>query len=311
MCSRCALIRNAERTPQTADSRLDSPQLCSCWCLGWAEVKVRRPTGNVAWVMRLQNATKQPAPSVTLGGGDWGLLAASLPLEETLLSGVAEESEEEGSLAAGETEGLATGGEEDVLAGEDGRWSGEEAAQCGRLQEYPPNGAVPPAKSSTPLDDPTVENRLSNGSSHTEEEEEEEEGTAMASDSTTIPPVKRQPNSQSWSEVSDPTHPSLLPAPPSSSSLPPPPPPYPSSVEHLPPLLSYDSGEECSRSPSLLGNSKLLSEKEQVREFGLLLLFSVCLCLFGSCVCMPSTTSQRKGVRTTENSSAAVEVSQD
>ena len=29
--------------------------LCSCWNRGWAEVKVRRPTGSVSWLMRVQN----------------------------------------------------------------------------------------------------------------------------------------------------------------------------------------------------------------------------------------------------------------
>ena len=28
---------------------------CSCWCKGWAEVKVRRPTGDCNWLMRIQN----------------------------------------------------------------------------------------------------------------------------------------------------------------------------------------------------------------------------------------------------------------
>ncbi|XP_075230715.1 TSC complex subunit tuberin isoform X2 [Lycorma delicatula] len=31
------------------------PQLCACWCQGWAEIYVRRPTGDMSWVMRLQN----------------------------------------------------------------------------------------------------------------------------------------------------------------------------------------------------------------------------------------------------------------
>lgn len=30
-------------------------QVCGCWCCGWAEVLVRRPTGNSAWLLRLQN----------------------------------------------------------------------------------------------------------------------------------------------------------------------------------------------------------------------------------------------------------------
>ncbi|XP_054929357.2 tuberin isoform X1 [Dermacentor andersoni] len=29
--------------------------VCGCWCCGWAEVLVRRPTGNSAWLLRLQN----------------------------------------------------------------------------------------------------------------------------------------------------------------------------------------------------------------------------------------------------------------
>lgn len=29
--------------------------VCGCWCCGWAEVLVRRPTGNTSWLLRLQN----------------------------------------------------------------------------------------------------------------------------------------------------------------------------------------------------------------------------------------------------------------
>lgn len=28
---------------------------CACWCQGWAEVYIRRPTGDMSWVMRIQN----------------------------------------------------------------------------------------------------------------------------------------------------------------------------------------------------------------------------------------------------------------
>ncbi|XP_063917194.1 tuberin isoform X2 [Zophobas morio] len=31
------------------------PPICACWCQGWAEVLIRRPTGNVSWVMKVQN----------------------------------------------------------------------------------------------------------------------------------------------------------------------------------------------------------------------------------------------------------------
>lgn len=36
-----------------------SSPLCSCWCWGWAEVKVRRPSGNTAWMMQLQNRLRR------------------------------------------------------------------------------------------------------------------------------------------------------------------------------------------------------------------------------------------------------------
>ncbi|CAG9773906.1 unnamed protein product [Ceutorhynchus assimilis] len=28
---------------------------CACWCQGWAEVYIRKPTGDVSWIMRIQN----------------------------------------------------------------------------------------------------------------------------------------------------------------------------------------------------------------------------------------------------------------
>lgn len=32
--------------------------LCACWCQGWAEIYVRRPTGDMSWIMRIQNSTQ-------------------------------------------------------------------------------------------------------------------------------------------------------------------------------------------------------------------------------------------------------------
>ena len=31
------------------------PELCACWCSGWAEIHVRRPSGDVSWMCRIQN----------------------------------------------------------------------------------------------------------------------------------------------------------------------------------------------------------------------------------------------------------------
>ena len=38
-----------------ADRSVFSPHMCNCWCTQWAEFHIRRPTGNLSWIMRLQN----------------------------------------------------------------------------------------------------------------------------------------------------------------------------------------------------------------------------------------------------------------
>ncbi|XP_076345380.1 TSC complex subunit tuberin isoform X3 [Tachypleus tridentatus] len=42
-------------------SETGSSHLCSCWCQGWAEVHIRRPSGNISWMMRIQNAMFFPS----------------------------------------------------------------------------------------------------------------------------------------------------------------------------------------------------------------------------------------------------------
>ncbi|XP_020281635.1 tuberin [Pseudomyrmex gracilis] len=37
--------------------------LCACWCQGWAEIYVRRPTGDTSWIMRIQNSTQFETPT--------------------------------------------------------------------------------------------------------------------------------------------------------------------------------------------------------------------------------------------------------
>lgn len=34
----------------------DEFEPCACWCQGWAEIYVRRPTGDMSWIMRIQNS---------------------------------------------------------------------------------------------------------------------------------------------------------------------------------------------------------------------------------------------------------------
>ncbi|XP_043279652.1 tuberin isoform X2 [Venturia canescens] len=35
---------------------------CACWCQGWAEIYVRRPTGDMSWTMRIQNTMQFDVP---------------------------------------------------------------------------------------------------------------------------------------------------------------------------------------------------------------------------------------------------------
>ncbi|XP_065212023.1 tuberin [Planococcus citri] len=35
----------------------ESYNFCPCWCQGWAEIHIRRPTGDISWIMRSQNET--------------------------------------------------------------------------------------------------------------------------------------------------------------------------------------------------------------------------------------------------------------
>lgn len=41
--------------------RQEELQPCACWCQGWAEIYVRRPTGDMSWVMRIQNSLHHDA----------------------------------------------------------------------------------------------------------------------------------------------------------------------------------------------------------------------------------------------------------
>lgn len=39
----------------TSDGRVFQNNTCSCWCTVWAEIFIRGPSGNVAWMMRIEN----------------------------------------------------------------------------------------------------------------------------------------------------------------------------------------------------------------------------------------------------------------
>ncbi|KAL3274359.1 hypothetical protein HHI36_015757 [Cryptolaemus montrouzieri] len=43
------------KTMVTPDTERYEKPVCACWCQSWAEIFVRRPTGDMSWVMRIQN----------------------------------------------------------------------------------------------------------------------------------------------------------------------------------------------------------------------------------------------------------------
>ncbi|KAJ9583770.1 hypothetical protein L9F63_021894, partial [Diploptera punctata] len=48
----------------TKEVEQQEKQFCACWCQGWAEIYVRRPTGDTSWAMRIQNQSHcQSSPS--------------------------------------------------------------------------------------------------------------------------------------------------------------------------------------------------------------------------------------------------------
>merc|ERR1719468_332359 len=52
--------KDSTRLENLLDNRKEKtklPELCSCWCNGWAEIHVRRPSGEVSWITRIQNAS--------------------------------------------------------------------------------------------------------------------------------------------------------------------------------------------------------------------------------------------------------------
>ncbi|ESP04643.1 hypothetical protein LOTGIDRAFT_61259, partial [Lottia gigantea] len=39
------------------EKRAFSMNQCNCWCTGWAEILIRAPSGNISWMMRIENET--------------------------------------------------------------------------------------------------------------------------------------------------------------------------------------------------------------------------------------------------------------
>ena len=294
--------------------------LCSCWCKGWAEILIRRPTGNISWMMRLQNRLQalSVGEPYSPSNADWSLLAPTYPCEAVGRGGklgppARDESETpqhkgepprprpaaspgSASESGGSTPELLTPRASDVsTAPLTPRASDVSTAPLTpRASDIPtapltprasdvPTAPLTPRASgvptvpltprasdvSTPQQLPTTESSvgevrvgsLEEGllSSDSEGESQppprpEEAATPPSSRAPQTSPSKRQPSSKSWSERGAREVPPLSPRPSSYCAL-----------EHLPPLLSYDTGDDLGRSPSLHGSGGRLSDQEQVR----------------------------------------------
>lgn len=57
-----SIASNLQTSPQQIPDR-SKQQTCSCSCTGWAEICVRRPTGNISWIMRVQNQMSIDTPN--------------------------------------------------------------------------------------------------------------------------------------------------------------------------------------------------------------------------------------------------------
>ena len=264
-----------EVAPDGDGGTTKGPIICSCWCRGWSEIKICRPTGNISWLMRNQNRLQ---PLYTLSDIDHSLLTANYPFEE-MESGVyaipkrleegREGEEERGEREEGEEwEELAVdGGEkpqevevnvnEEQLQLSSNTKQGEDLKQKSEpLDDVAQQTGITSEQKSEPLEHPLDDVAQQTGITSDSDEVTPQPSTTP-SRSTSVPSSPSKPTSQSWSEAGGVEHPFLVPQPSSFQTL--------LSLEHLPPLLSYDEGDGLGRSPSLHGSGGLLSEQEQVR----------------------------------------------
>lgn len=340
-CKRCVLNEDPDSTSSPDDMALGT----TCWHSGWAEIKIRRPSGNTGWMMNLQN---RPHPlslthpsSLGIPESELGLLATTFSPEAGELldsgeGGVAmdeegvvkekgQEVEEEyffstseigsftditfasrflggrspkrGHVAEASSNVVGVGGSEAELAfskpslvpsegllvspskaggipdgrselrAQDGEpftegknesdTEGVDHGEVGRATKLNISEAAAIVCSDTqPDQSPQRDTELGEGITDSSAEQSSQSVAAGQSATEGVAPhVKRTANSQSWSEDVIVTSPVSITPRPSSYSF---------SMENLPPLLSYDGGEEFSHSPSLNEGGRVMSDEEQV-----------------------------------------------
>ena len=294
-CARCASNRKTTtpHPPSTVEDPLylhgnsSSPQLCSCWCRGWAEITIRRPTGTISWLMRVQNRLQSlhPMTSTQLGqslDSQLGLVALNLPTTGTEMdrysvdvsaesakhlskSARPESKESESSSDWINIEALGADASHTIDSADSGMreevWfvAKEMTSTTSKATQPPPKDEVVLSKESSPPQvDENFEDTCTRHSLVTADQHRECSPSKAIGSSTSSPSRHHQHTSLSWSGDDGGISSFPLSPKPSSYST-----HFP--LEHLPPLLSYDEADEgWGRSPRLHGNSEVLSEEEQL-----------------------------------------------
>ena len=73
-----AMSLNSKQGVESAAPMVDA--LCNCSCEGWAEIMIRRPTGNTSWMMKIENTVGTESEMGKLG--DIVSLAAAVEAED-------------------------------------------------------------------------------------------------------------------------------------------------------------------------------------------------------------------------------------
>ena len=296
-CARCASNRKITPYPTPLSSTFEDPfsrlygnssppQLCSCWCRGWAEITIRRPTGNISWLMRVQNRLQPLHPTMTasqLGqslDSQLGLVALNLPTSATDKDRHSMDASAESAKNVSAESAKPKLSRPEMKESENGDWISIEAvgvddrhttANSGEIREEevwfvakevtsaseatqpPPKDEVVSSKDSPPQQEDEDTNLLV-----VRADQVRESSPSKAIDSSSSPSRHHQHTSVSWSGDDGGISSFPLSPKPSSYST-----HFP--LEHLPPLLSYDEADEgWGRSPRLHGNSEVLSEEEQL-----------------------------------------------
>ena len=304
-CARCASNRKttaphplppssaAIEDPLYLHGNSSSPQLCSCWRRGWAEITIRRPTGNISWLMRVQNRLQPLHPTMTSQLGQsldsqLGLVALNLPTSTTEMErdryGMDLSAESAKDTSAESAKPLSKSGWSEMKESENSDWVSIEAVSANTIvdsadlgtreetqiitKKMTTSGATqlhPKDEVILSKDDSAPHQEDKDGEdTHTEhlllaaEQLQQQRECSPSKAITSSPSRHHQHTSVSWSGDDGGMSSFPLSPKPSSYST-----HFP--LEHLPPLLSYDEADEgWGRSPRLHGNSEVLSEEEQL-----------------------------------------------